>query len=111
MLRSTRLVSITLSLIILCSLAPTLSASPQTSIGFDLDIMSRIEAVFSSLSNVFFGSSNHQDRRPTDALESEIESLTSTGDVQEVPTSTTSEATPAAEPNGYTNDSEDGSGS
>lgn len=111
MLRNTRLVSIALSLIILLSLAPTLSASPQSSMSLHLDIMTRIEAVFSSLSNVFFGSGEQENRRSTSGLQTEVEHVTSTGSVEEVPISQTSEATPAAEPNGFSSESENGSGS
>ena len=103
MLRNIRLVSIALSLAILSTLAPSASAGPLAAVGLELDIMSRIEAVFSDLSKVFFGAGEQGNQGTTTAFQSEFEPLTSVEVFGEaIPSADPNGATPSADPNGAT---------
>ena len=55
MLRSIRLITIVLLMVILSSVAPLAVASPSQSYGLDLDVSSNIEAVLATLERALFG--------------------------------------------------------
>lgn len=87
MLRSTRLVTISLFIATLCTLAPAAFASPNADFGFDLDFKAKIEAVFSALENVFFGWTDNESSEPAGefALDSRAEASNSYGTNPEDP--------------------------
>ena len=92
MLRSTRLVTIALSIVILSTLAPAAIASPSQDFSFGFDVSSKIEAVFSMLENIFSDWSKSSAEVDAD-LQADPESFI-----------------PGADPNGFTSESEPGDG-